>query len=58
MKEKPMGGYKAHAVVMDELVRKYGGLVNDITPAKPQPKKSERRIVGGSKASKILKGQR
>ena len=46
------------AVKVSELTRMQGGLVNDIRPPKPQPPKQKVIRQGGSKASKILKGQR
>lgn len=42
---------------LKEWSRKQMGLVNDIQPARPQPKPTKRTTIGGSKARKILKGQ-
>lgn len=56
--KKPM--LKSAGVSISEMIRQKVGLVNNIQPPKPQPKKTNRTTVkqGGSKARKILKGQR
>lgn len=47
-------------IKLSEMTRLKTGLVNNIQPPKPQPPRNKRVTPkkGGSKASKILKGQR